>query len=110
MPFRQLELVTVRITDPRAEAHPVGPLLEWANESYAFLFKDGTELPKITGVDANVNICRCHLSWRSLTSVLNQFEERRARFIALPDQTDCHLPSFARVPLLRLPSTRACLA
>ena len=48
MPFRQLELVTVRITDPRAKAHPIGPLLEWANERYAFLFKDVTELPKIT--------------------------------------------------------------
>jgi hypothetical protein len=73
MPFGQFKLVTVRIADPRAESHTIGSLFEWTNESHAFLFKDSAKLPKIAGVNANVNICRCHLRLRSIARVSDQF-------------------------------------
>jgi len=38
MSFGELKLVTVRIMDPGAQAHPVGPLLERADERNTFLF------------------------------------------------------------------------
>ena len=58
MTFRQLELMSVGVADPRAVAHAVGALLEWPDECNTFFFEDAAELAQVAGVDADVNIRR----------------------------------------------------
>jgi hypothetical protein len=41
VPFGQFELVAVRVPDPGAQAHPIGPLFERAEERNPLLFQDG---------------------------------------------------------------------
>ena len=64
--------------------------------------RDRAKLPKVTRVDTNVNVCGRYFIRSVLADVFDQFEERLARFVTIPDKTHFHLPRLARVPLLHL--------
>lgn len=85
MPFGEFDLVAVRIPDPGAQAHTIGPLLERADEQNSFFFQNRAKLSKVAHVDTNVIVCQPYLSGSVLAGAFDQFEERRARLVTVPD-------------------------
>jgi hypothetical protein len=99
MPFGELELVAVRIADPGAQAHTIGPLFERADEGNSLFFEDRGELPEVARVDADVTICGCHLGGCVLASLINS---RNGSLALSPYPTKPTSTLRARVPVLHL--------